>query len=149
MRSIRVPGRDRLAASVSALAICLSLAACGAGSGSRASGGSDVLVVVSAPVSTAPWIGRFARNGAELAARQINASGGVKYAGRRHDVRVEVLDNAGSPQTAAAQARHAVSEHAAVLITDGVGAAAVAGVTKPAGLPVFVVFDGGASVVDP
>src|SRR3954468_15689151 len=122
MRSTRVPGRDRLAASASAIAVCLSLAACGGGGGGTSGGGSDVLVVVSAPVSTAPWIGRFARNGAELAARQLNGSGGVKYAGGRHHVRVEVLDNAGSPQTAAAQARRAVSEHAAVLITDGVGA---------------------------
>jgi ABC-type branched-subunit amino acid transport system substrate-binding protein len=39
--------------------------------------------------------------------------------------------------------------HAAALVTDGVGAGAVAAVTDPAHLPVFVVFDGGGSIVDP
>src|SRR5207248_3259368 len=55
----------------------------------------------------------------------------------------------GSPQRSAAIARDAVGAHAAALVIDGVGAAAVADVARPADLPVFVVFDGGASVVDP
>jgi ABC-type branched-subunit amino acid transport system substrate-binding protein len=104
--------------------------------------------VVSAPVSTSPWIAGFERTGAQLAAAQLNAKGGVKYGGSTHRVVVTVLDNAGSPQQVAAHARRAVADHAAALIIDGVGAAAVADVTGPAGLPTFVVFDGGASVVD-
>jgi ABC-type branched-subunit amino acid transport system substrate-binding protein len=39
--------------------------------------------------------------------------------------------------------------HAAALLTDGVGAAGVADVTGPAHLPTFVLFEGGADVVDP
>ena len=111
--------------------------------------GSSVEFVVSAPVSTSPWIARFERNGAELAAAQLNAKGGIAYGGATHKVVVTVLDNAGSPQQVAAHARKAVDDHAAALIIDGVGAAAVADVTGPAGLPTFVVFDGGASIVDP
>ncbi len=64
-------------------------------------------------------------------------------------MRVEVLDNGGSPQRAVANARTAVSRGATAMITDGVGAVAVAEVTDPAALPVFVVFEGGASIVDP
>jgi ABC-type branched-subunit amino acid transport system substrate-binding protein len=60
-----------------------------------------------------------------------------------------VLDNAGSPQRAVANARRAVSRGALALVTDGVGALAVAEVSEPADLPVFVVFEGGASIVDP
>ncbi|MGB8649500.1 MAG: ABC transporter substrate-binding protein, partial [Mycobacteriales bacterium] len=75
-------------------------------------------------------------------AQQVDAGSG------RH-VRVEVLDNGGSPQTAAANARQAVAEGAVALITDGVGAKAVAAVTDPVKLPVFITFEGGASLTDP
>jgi ABC-type branched-subunit amino acid transport system substrate-binding protein len=64
-------------------------------------------------------------------------------------VRVQVLDNGGSAQTAVAVARRAVQEGAVALVTDGVGAEAVAAVTDPAKLPVFVTFDGSGSFLDP
>jgi ABC-type branched-subunit amino acid transport system substrate-binding protein len=83
--------------------------------------------------------------GAQLAAAELNADGGID--GR--PVAVEVLDSAGSPQRAVANARTAVSRGATALITDGVGAVAVAEVSEPAALPVFVVFEGGESIVDP
>jgi ABC-type branched-subunit amino acid transport system substrate-binding protein len=100
-------------------------------------------------VSTSPWIATFERRGAELAAAELNADGGISYGGHKHHVVVEVRDNAGSPQRVTDDARHAVDVDAAALIIDGVGAAAVADVTDPASLPVFVVFDGGASFIDP
>ena len=112
----------------------LVLAACG--SPDPAAGGGS-LVLVSAPLSSAPWIGSFVERGARLAARELG------------DVRVEVRDNRGSPQQAVADAREAVELGAAALVTDGVGAVAVSEVSDPAALPVFVVFEGGASVVDP
>jgi ABC-type branched-subunit amino acid transport system substrate-binding protein len=129
------------------IAISMVAAACGC-SGSSPSG-SSVEVVVSAPVSTSPWIAGFERTGAQLAADQLNAHGGITYGGATHRVVVTVLDNQGSPQQVAANARKAVADHAAALIIDGVGAAAVANVTGPASLPTFVVFDGGASITDP
>lgn len=136
----------RLPASLIALSLATSaLAACS----SSTPRGDDVTFVVSAPVSTSPWIATSERNGAELAAAQLNASGGISFGGHAHHVRVEVRDNGGSPQQVVADARAAVAEHAAALIIDGVGAKAVAGVTDPADLPVFVVFDGGASFIDP
>ena len=60
-----------------------------------------------------------------------------------------VLDNASSPATALANAREAVDRHAAALLTDGTGAVSVAGVTDPAKLPTFIVFQGGAGLIDP
>jgi ABC-type branched-subunit amino acid transport system substrate-binding protein len=117
------------------------------GCSSRPSG-SDVTVVVSAPVTTAPWIAQSERNGAQLAAAELNARGGIDFAGRKHRVVIVVRDNGGSPQRVAADARVAVAQHAAALIIDGVGAQAVAEVTDPARLPVFVVFDGGESFID-
>ncbi len=121
------------------LALVLGVSAC---SGSSAAPAKDALVVVSAPLTAQPWIGEFLRKGALLAAAQVNAGPG------RH-VRVEVLDNGGSAQTAVANARRAVAEKAVALITDGVGARAIAAVTDPVKLPVFVTFEGGASLTDP
>ena len=144
MRVIR-----RTCACVVLLVASVAPTACG---GSRASAGREGLaltVFVSAPVTTSPWIARFERNGAELAAQQIDAGSGVTMNGKHYRLDVKVLDNNGSPQQAAAIARQAVGAHAAALIMDGVGAAAVADVVDPAHLPTFVVFDGGASVVDP
>ncbi len=125
--------RSRAAAAALLLGSGALLAGCGAGDGD----GTDALVVVSAPLSSSPWIGAFAERGARLAAEQLG------------DVRVEVLDNRGSAAQAAADARTAVERGAVALITDGVGALAVAAVTDPVPLPVFVVFEGGASLVDP
>lgn len=116
-------------------------------SSSTPSGGA-VRIVVSAPVSTSPWIATAEQRGAQLAADQLNRNGGVAFGGSKHRVVVDVRDNGGSPQRAVADARSAVSQHAAALVIDGVGAAAVADVTDPAHLPVFVVFDGGESFID-
>ena len=129
--------RRALAAACAALAL---LPAC-----SDPASADDLLVVVSAPLTDSPWIGEFVQRGAELAAAELNADGGVD--GR--DVVVDVLDHGGSPQRAVANARTAVSRGAAALITDGTGAVAVSDVTDPVPLPVFVVFEGGESVVDP
>jgi ABC-type branched-subunit amino acid transport system substrate-binding protein len=126
-----------------AVVLVLAATACSGGSGGDATKG-EVLVVVSAPLTAQPWIGRFAERGAKLAAQQLNAAGGAN--GRK--VVVEVLDNGGSPQRAVANARTAVSKHALALIIDGVGAVATADVTDPASLPVFIVFEGGASLID-
>jgi ABC-type branched-subunit amino acid transport system substrate-binding protein len=128
---------------IGTLVLTLLATACNAGSGDTPKG--EVLVVVSAPLTAQPWIGRFAERGAELAADQLNADGGA--AGKK--VVISVLDNGGSPQRAVANARTAVAKGAAALITDGVGAVAIADVTDPASLPVFVVFEGGISLVDP
>jgi ABC-type branched-subunit amino acid transport system substrate-binding protein len=121
------------------LALVLGVTAC---TGSSGAPSRDALIVVSAPLTAQPWIGEFLRKGALLAAAQVNAGSG------RH-VRIEVLDNGGSAQTAAANARQAVAEKAVALITDGVGAKAIAAVTDPVRLPVFLTFEGGASLTDP
>ncbi len=121
------------------VALVLGLSAC---SGSGSSSGGDALVVVSAPLTAQPWVGAFLDKGARLAAAQVNAGPG------RH-IKVEVLDNGGSAQTAAANARTAVAKGAVALLVDGVGTEAIAAVTDPASLPVFVTFEGGASLTDP
>lgn len=123
------------------LALLALLPACSAGGADD----GEALFVVSAPLTAQPWVGEFIQRGAELAAAELNSGGGID--GRQ--VRIEVLDNGGSPRRAVANARTAVSRGATALITDGVGAVAVSEVSGPAALPVFVVFEGGESIVDP
>jgi ABC-type branched-subunit amino acid transport system substrate-binding protein len=122
------------------------LAGCG---GSGAGEAETVPIVVSAPVSTEPWIARSIQQGAQLAVDDINAKGGVVIGTATKRLRLDVRDNAGSPANALADARQAVADHAAVLLSDGTGATAVASVTDPAHLPVFVLFEGGAGIIDP
>jgi len=119
-----------------ALALVASATACDGG-GPAAKG---VTVVVSAPVSAAPWVAESVVNGARLAVDELNADGG--------EVTLVTLDHGNDVQRALANAREAVSRKAAVLITDGVGAVAVAGVTGPANLPTFIVYEGGEGLVD-
>jgi ABC-type branched-subunit amino acid transport system substrate-binding protein len=132
-------------------AACLTAVAAGCGGTSSPSSAavSPYVVYVAAPVSTSPWIARFEADGAQLAADQINAGGGITVGAQKHPVRIRVADDAGSSQQAATVARAAVSAGAAALIIDGVGAGVIADITGPAHLPTFVVFDGGASIVDP
>jgi ABC-type branched-subunit amino acid transport system substrate-binding protein len=113
------------------------LTACGSHSGSA------YPVYVAAPITSQPWVGQFIVRGAQLAVDEVNKRG----AGPK--LRLHVLDDASSPRMAADDARQAVAAHAAALITDGAGAAAIADISDPANLPVFVVFDGGASIIDP
>ena len=124
------------------LILLMMLAGCG-------SHGDTVPVVVSAPKSTEPWIASSIERGAKLAVDEINADGGVQLKAGKKKLELVVLDNASSPATALANAREAVDRHAAALLTDGTGAVSVAGVTDPAKLPTFIVFQGGSGLIDP
>lgn len=114
-----------------------------------ARGETPLLVVVSAPVSTNPWLARATENGSRLAVDEATAAGGVRLGPTTRRVDLLVLDNAGSPSRAVDIARTAVERHALALVTDGVGVASIAPITQAAALPVFVTFDGGASLIDP
>jgi ABC-type branched-subunit amino acid transport system substrate-binding protein len=109
--------------------------------GKTQTSGDTIPIVVSAPISSSPWVASSVVRGARLAVKEVNAQPG------RHFRLIE-LDHGNSVPRALANARRAVSEHAAALITDGVGAVAVAGVTGPAHLPTFVTFEGGQGIVD-
>ena len=125
----------------------LALAGCG-----RAGAGADgptVPVVVSAPVSSEPWVARSIEGGARLAVEEINADGGFDLEGGKRKAELVVLDHASSPATALANAREAVRRKAAVLLTDGTGVAGVGDITDRAALPTFILFQGGRDLVDP
>ena len=119
---------DMVRLGVIAVAALALLAACG---GRTAASGDAVPVIVSAPVSTEPWIARSIERGARLAVEDVNERGGVRVDGRDRPLELVVLDHGGSPANALAHARQAVRDKAAVLLTDGTGVTSVAGVTDP------------------
>src|SRR4051794_5059549 len=127
---------------LSALLLLIVFAGCG-------SDDDTVPIVASVPKSTQPWIAASIEHGAQLAVDEINAAGGVALKTGKKPLELVVLDNASSPATALANAREAVDRHAAALLTDGTGAVGVAGLTDPAKLPTFVLFQGGAGLIDP
>src|SRR6476469_3184289 len=83
-----------------ALLVALALAGCGEDK-------NAVPIVVSAPVSTEPWIASSIEKGAKLAVEEINDQGGlaVGLKGKKHPLELIVLDNASSPAKALANAR--------------------------------------------
>lgn len=99
-------------------------------------------------MTSQPWVAQFAERGARLAVEELNAAGGITTGSTRTKLTVELQDNGGSAQRAVTIARQAVADHALAIVTDGTGAKAVAAVTDPEQLPVFIVFDGDQGLVD-
>lgn len=123
-----------------ALAAAVALAVLGGCTNDGGAKGDAVTIVVSAPISSSPWIADSVVRGARLAVDELNDDG------KRY--RLVELDHGNSVERAQANARKAVEEGAAALVTDGAGAVAVAGVSGPANLPVFVTFEGGEGLID-
>ena len=141
------PWPRRFGAWATPLLVVLALAGCGrAGAGAE---GPTVPVVVSAPVSSEPWVARSIEGGARFAVEEINADGGFDLEGGKRKAELVVLDHASSPATALANAREAVRRKAAVLLTDGTGVVGVGDITDRAALPTFILFQGGRELVDP
>ena len=93
---------------------------------------------------------RSIERGAKLAVDEINADGGVLIGGRHARSSSSSCSTTPPrpPPRWPTRARRS-SRNAAVLLTDGTGATSVAAVTDPAKLPVFVLFEGGAGLIDP
>lgn len=126
-----------------ALALLPVLAACGT---SKPAHTSELLVVVDAPFSKTPYLGRTIENGARLAAAQVNASG-LRIRNTTYTLRIRTLDDALSPARAVANVRRAVSDGAVAIVDEGTGVDASWRVSH--GVPLCIVFEGGSGLVDP
>jgi ABC-type branched-subunit amino acid transport system substrate-binding protein len=121
------------------------LTACG---GSRRSGGKPLLVVVNAPFSRTPYLGRTIENGVRLAAAELNGQG-IRVADTTYTVKVRTLDSGLSPAQAVANVRRAVADGAVAIVDEGTGVDASWRVAAKRGVPICIVFEGGSSLVDP
>lgn len=123
----------------------LALSACGGGA---APAGPSVPIVINVPVGALPYIAKFSEQGAQLAADQINAAGGVKVGGTSYKIKLEVLDNQLSPSASLDNVKKAVSDKAVAVIDDGYTVDASYQAAAQASLPILVDYDGNATLID-
>lgn len=122
--------------------------ACGSGSAHPGASGKPLLVVVNAPFSKTPYLGRTIANGVRLAVAQIDAEG-LHVGGADYHLTVETMDDALSPARAVANVRRAVAQGAVAIVDEGTGVNASWRIAASRGVPICIVFDGGSSLVDP
>jgi branched-chain amino acid transport system substrate-binding protein len=123
-------------------ALCAVVAGCG-------DGGSDsektLMIAVNAPFSGAPYIGQTIADGAELAAsKAVVEANGVTY-----HFRIKRYDNGLSARTAVRNVRRAIADGAVAIVDEGTGVDASWRIARDADLPLAVVYQGGAGLVDP
>jgi branched-chain amino acid transport system substrate-binding protein len=118
----------------------------GCGSSARHGAHRNLLVVVNAPFSRTPYLGKTIENGVRLAASEVDASG-LKIGGTAYDLKVQTMDSALSPARALANVRRAANEHAIAVVDEGTGIDASWHVAR--GMPICIVFQGGKEEVDP
>ena len=130
------------------LLVLLLLAGCGGSSKQSAGKRSSLVVLVNAPFSRTPYLGRAIENGARLAAREVNANG-IRVGGTTYDLKIETLDSGLSPARAVSNVRRAVGRHAVAIVDEGTGIDASWRIAEKSGVPIGVVFEGGNQVIDP
>src|SRR3954470_15292966 len=131
------------------LLVLILLAGCGGSSNeSSADKRRPLVVLVNAPFSRTPYLGRAIENGARLAAREVNANG-IRVGGTTYDLKIQTLDSGLSPARAVSNVRRAVGKHAVAIVDEGTGIDASWRVAEKGGVPVGVVFEGGNQVIDP
>jgi len=126
-----------------ALALPL-LCACG---GTHVTSTKRLLVVVNAPFSSTPYLGRAIENGTRLAAGQVNTIG-IRVGSDRYSLTVRTMDTGLSPARAVANVRRAVSDGAIAIVDEGTGVDASWRIAARRKIPICVVFAGGRSLVD-
>ena len=125
------------------LGAVLLLAACG---GSKSGTKQPLTIVVDAPFSKTPYLGRTIENGVRLAAGEANNSG-LSVNGTSYELKVVTMDSALSPARAVANVRDAAGRHAVAIVDEGTGVDASWRVAHDT--PIGVVFQGGRELVDP
>jgi ABC-type branched-subunit amino acid transport system substrate-binding protein len=118
------------------------------GGSSKATQREALTIVVNAPFSRSPYLGRTIENGARLAAGEVNANG-IRIDGKTYELRVTTMDTALSPARAVANMRRAVGQHAIAVVDEGTGVDASWRIANGDEMPVGVVFEGGRQLVDP
>jgi ABC-type branched-subunit amino acid transport system substrate-binding protein len=120
------------------------VAGCGGGSPDAT---KHLLVVVNAPFSRTPYLGRAIENGTRLAAAHVNAVG-ITVGDTHYSLRVRTMDTGLSPARAVANVRRAVADGAVAVVDEGTGVDASWRVAARRGVPICIVFAGGRSLVD-
>jgi branched-chain amino acid transport system substrate-binding protein len=137
---------------VPAAAALATLSACGGGGTSpngTGSGSASLLIAVLAPTTADPFLAQTLHRGTDLAMRELNAAGGVSIAGSKHHVELRTYDDGLDPQRTRSAVQSAIHDGAFGIVTDGYGAAAAAQDSAAAGVPIIVINNGDATLLDP
>jgi branched-chain amino acid transport system substrate-binding protein len=121
----------------------VALTACG---GHSEATRTPLTVVVNAPFSRSPYLGRTIENGTRLAVSEVNAAG-IGVGNKTYELRVRTMDTGLSPARAVANVRRAAGQDAVAIVDEGTGIDASWRLAR--GVPVCVVFAGGDQVTDP
>ena len=119
-----------------------------AGCGDEAPQTQTLTVVVNAPFSRTSYVGESIARGATLAARELNAAGGIAAGSTVYALRIQRLDNALSPSQAVANVRKAVADGAVAIVDEGTGVDASWRTANDASVPMVVTYQGGVGLVD-
>jgi branched-chain amino acid transport system substrate-binding protein len=139
-----------LPARTAAAVAVLALSACGAGSSTSSNGGGGpLLIALVVPSNAAPYLAQTVQRGADLAMREINASGGVDVGGSKRTVQLRTYDDGLDPQRTRSAVQSAIHDGAFGILTDGYGSLASAADSDAAGVPQIVIHNGSASLIDP
>src|SRR3954454_23067564 len=123
--------------------VAFDLTACGSHSAPTR---TPLTIVVNAPFSRSPYLGRTIENGTRLGTSEVNAAG-IRIGDTLYELRVRTMDTGLSPARAVANVRRATGQDAVAIGDEGTGIDASWRVAR--GVPVCVVFAGGDQVTDP
>jgi ABC-type branched-subunit amino acid transport system substrate-binding protein len=123
--------------------MALVTAGCGS-SGSHAT--RTLTIVVDAPFARSSYLGDGITHAVQLA---LQGRLPLKVGSDSYNLRIQRLDNGQSPATAVSDVRQAVKERAVAIVTDGTGVNATWEIANRAHIPICIVFDGDANLVDP
>jgi branched-chain amino acid transport system substrate-binding protein len=135
---VRAPSRIAL------LGLALAVSGCGGHADRRV-----VTIAVNAPFSKQAALGEQIARGVTLAVSEIDSHGGLRLAGGTYTLRVKRYDDALSAASGAANIRRAIADGATAIVDEGTGVDAAWKAANAAGVPIGIVHEGGASLVDP
>jgi len=127
----------------------LALLAAGCGGSSSSGAPGKIVLAVDVPVTGSPYIAQTIRQGAELAADNLNGGGGIRADGRNYRVSVKLYDNHLSARQAVQDTRRALDAGALAIVTDGTGIDATWPLAHQDHVPITITYDGGTGLVDP
>jgi branched-chain amino acid transport system substrate-binding protein len=126
----------------------LVLLAAGCGGKSRPGTAGRVLIAVDVPVTGSPYVAQAIRHGVDLAAKSVDAGGGIVVGSRNYRVAVKLYDNHLSARQAVEDTRRALNANAVGIVTDGTGIDATWQLAEREHVPICITYDGGTGLVD-
>ena len=126
--------------------LALIVAGCGKSSGGDST--RRLVIAVDVPVAGSPYVAQTIKQGVELAAQNLNGSGGIRVGSRGYQLTVKLYDNHLSARRAVEDTRRALDAGAVAVVTDGTGVDATWQLARRDDVAVDIAYDGSTGLVD-